>query len=231
MLFNQIIGSHEYTLLRERKAWRSIYERYYARSIIAGYDTPRLEMIQKAVKILPDLLSELIYSIGYGCGPKLTPADKPDFYDLPQLEALKGKIEGDSKGKNFSNISASEFLLLFEDNVIKSAEDVLMMLPAGAEYKSADDISKALPNIKFCIRSDDFFILKSKFDESLFLHEKDIGKQKVIKLGRWLMKIALILILLAVPLVLNMLGFLSSELLGISTGVVGVASLVYLILG
>jgi len=233
MLIAQITRLPEYTILREKSEFRPVFEVNFASEVLEGlrYDVEKLERVLCAVEILPTVLTKLIRSIRIGCGPSLSPYDKPDFSDPDQLRELLGKIDGDTKGKNISNIKSSEFMLLFSNTVIKSAEEVLLTLPLETEWDSPDAIVKALPDVKFCVKRDEMEKVLRNANEMLMEFERDEKRKKEGKYSRLFLKIALVMIFLAAPLFLWMFDLLSPEWLVKSLVSSSVVSALYLGLG
>jgi len=233
MLIAQIARLPEYTILREKREFRSLFEENFARGVLESfrYDVERLKKVFVAVEILPTVLSKLIRSIQFGCGPNMSSYDKPDFSDPNQLLELLDKIDSDTSGKNISNVEDSEFMLLFGNTVIKSAEDLFLALPLETKWDSPDALVKALPDVKFCVNRNEFEEVFKNANKMLLEFERDKKRQKEEKLGRLLLKIALVMIFLAIPMVLWMFNLLSQEWLIKSLVLNGVVSALYLGLG
>jgi hypothetical protein len=94
MLLAKIAQSDEYAELRNREAFHEVFAASFTPAVLAAQDVPALERTFSVIKLLPSVLTELLYSLQNGYGPKLTPLDKPDFNDAEQLTALLRKLEG-----------------------------------------------------------------------------------------------------------------------------------------
>jgi len=231
VLFAQLVGLPEYIELSKTQNYQSLFAKHFAPGVLVCLNVAELEDMFHVIRILPSVLSELIISIRTGCGSRLTSSDKPDFYNADQLSDLLSKLKNDSEGTNYSNIKESEFIMLFDDKVVRSADAVFMSLPSGHKFESADAISKALPDIKFCISQDAFLLLINKTDELIAAHKDIKNKQKTARVSRLLLKIGLILLFLAIPYVLIVFGSLSIEWFIKAEIAVFTVSIIYLLLG
>jgi len=226
-----ITGSSEYAELRDSKGFIHVFKEHLAPKILSLYDLKKLGEVTHAVRILPSVLSELKQSIHNGNGHKLSSDDMPDFCDADQLKRLTHKLERGSKGQNLSNIGESEFMLLFHDTVIKSAEKVFLELPSESKCDSVDAIISAFPNSKFCISRDEILKMQRKMNDSSAEHTKKVAKQNETRVARILIKIAAAILLVATPLVMRMLGFLTHEWFIISEATLGAIAFLYIFLG
>ena len=225
------ISSNEYSKLLAKKENMPIINEYFSFEKLFKLDELDLKKSKAALKILPSVLEMLVESIKYGGGPMLTSAEKPDFSDPIQLRSLSKWLMDNRNKQNLSNIKDSEYMLLFDDNTIKSAETVFMQLPSSVTDITDDVISNVFPNKKFCINMDELNEFKSQ-KENLIQNSKTIKDymRKTI-FSRFFIKVSLILVFLAIPLVLSMFGLLSQEYFIFMISILGVISVLYLVVG
>ena len=227
----KIIESSEYLDLSRRVEFKSIYDGYFKKDMLSKFDVEKLISIEQAIKILPAVLTELIRSIQNGYGSQLTSTDKPDFYNADQLKALLKKLEAGLSGKNISNIDPTEFILLFDDSTLRSAEAVYMQLPLDADFNFTDVIFESFPDKKFCVSLDEMNSLKMRTDDIISKSKLSFDRLKSMKVSRLFIKVAVILIFVAIPIIMLMFGILPTNWLALLGTAMGVISILYLFLG
>ena len=144
-----------------------------------------------------------MFSIKNGVASKLTPDDIPDFYDRDSLLALREKLSM-AGCKNLTNIDPSNCMCVFSAETIKDAEATFSLLPADS-HGNVDDIIKLYPGKFFCINQDEIINLENKYRENISTLRNE---RKLVKKGwfnRFLIRMAIWLLALLVPLIVNCL--------------------------
>ena len=231
LLIAHITGSSEYVEFRSRTTFKSLFNDKFSLDVISACDGETLGRINQAIKLIPSVLSELVHSIKNGAGPYLTPADVPDFYNADQLSQLLNKLESNSSGANFSNIEPAEYMLLFDDKTLNSAETALMKLPYGDKRSLPELISKSFPGAKYCINKNEISSIMDALEKEAEENLEIMKSEKSIKLNRLFIKGALTLLMASVPYIMHLTGALPTDWFITSEAIIGIIMLLYFLLG
>jgi|GEM_PF-4273266 len=231
LLLAQIVDSSEYKELQGRKPFKKIFDEQFSTYVLLKCDVQTLEKINKAIKVLPALLTELIFSIKKGYGSKLSSADLPDFYEAKQLEELLKKLENNSSDKNYTNITPAEFMLLFDDNTVRSAETVFMSLPFTNKGDIETTISNAYKDSKYCISCSKFEVFEKQLAEKKKRIEKKETHKKNARINRIILKFAIFMFSLLIIGTINIIGVFTGIWQFVSQMAILVLLLIYLIRG
>lgn len=211
-----IVHSKDYIELSCRKAFAKQFSELLSENKLRSYSSMQRENIIAALPSLTICLNDIESSLRNGAGPELRVDDYPNFLDKNTMEALSRKLQAVS-GKNYSNIEEGNFMVVFDDTTIKSAQEFFMNLPENTiDYNAA--ISGIVGQKKFCISEEEINQLDSKYHQQI---QALLDKVNVVKRhkSRWrLIKFMLGITLLFLPSFIGGLtGLMSSNMVVLCT--------------
>ncbi len=206
-MVEEIISMPEYLEIKNRKAFSSVFFKYYTYDTLKKMSISALKSAKNAVKILPEVITELSYCVKNGYGSKLTSNDKPDFYSDESLINLINKIKN-CTDKNHSNIASENLLALFETTTIRSPNELVKKLPYMHTDNIQEELNKILKDQCYCISADGTNDIIASIKENITEKENRIRLNNLNIFKFKLIKISIILALLFVPVILLFFGFI-----------------------
>lgn len=225
-----ILHSAEYQEVSKRAAFAEKFQELFAAEKLRTYSAKQLANVTKVLPLIPTALEDIVYSLQNGAAPTLTKGDAPDFMDKDSLERLISKLH-DSTGKNYCNISADDYMAIFDQETIKDINEDYYDLPANcSDYAAA--IANLYPGKKYCISDQEVHQKEQEYLEKVENLQEEIRSAKKKKRARRFTKFAVGVIAMLIPsLVGGMTGLLSSSAVSMGTLIVFLVTLLFWIRG
>ena len=182
----KILHSVDYRELQHRSVFSAEFEKCFSENHLRKNDIKKQDSITEVLPVVSECLEDILYSMKNGDAPSLTSADKPEFTNIDSLEQLSDKLQK-ATGKNYSNISDNEFMVIFDDTTVKSIKDIFNDLPYDCnDYKSA--IDALLIGKKYCISENEIKEYEVGFDSQVDKINQEIDAAKKAKRSHRLKK-------------------------------------------
>lgn len=226
----KILHSVDYRELQHRSVFSAEFEKSFSENQLRKYDIKKLDSIMNVLPVVAECLEDILYSLKNGDAPSLTAVDRPEFTDIDSLEQLSDKLQKAS-GKNYSNISDSEFMMIFDETTVKSIKDIFNSLPYDCnDYKSA--IDALLINKKYCISENEIKEYEVGFDSQVNRINEEIDAAKKEKRLHRLKKPLIGIFCVFLPMILSVLtGAMSNDAEAFSTVLIFILVVIYWIKG
>lgn len=225
-----IVNSKPYKKIQARQAFAQEFKRTFAIDKLRTYSLAELNKVQEVLPVLPACLENILYSLKNGGCPELTAADRPDFLDKQAVENLSKRLEN-SSGKNYCNIPAENFMVIFDDKTVKEPKDFFGKLPA-----STDDYEKAIDEVLspqfYCISSEKLKSEQEEYESQIAVMEDTIQKGRTKQYLYRALKLVVGLSAISLPAYLSGLnGNLTSGATTACTLLTAVGAIIYWIKG
>lgn len=225
-----IINSKLYKKIKARQAFRQEFNQKFALDKLRTYSVTELDQVHEVLPVLSECLENILYSLTNGDCPKLTSADRPDFLNRTAVEELTQRL-AQSNGKNYCNISADNFLAIFDDTTIKNPKSCFGKLPYSTDdYEKA--IDEALSPQLYCISSRYLKTMQEEYETQIRTLERSIQAARTKRNFYRAFKLIIGLTAISLPAYFGSLyGNLTSDVTTGCTVLVTVGALVYWIKG
>lgn len=225
-LVSEITHLPEYQVLAHRKVFQEPFQQLFTVERLKGASVSQLQKIRQALPLIPDCLDNILFSLKNGDCPLLTEQDRPDFTDASSVQKLSARLEKAS-GRNFTNISPAEFLCIFDDATVKSAQGIFGSLPCQCEdYNAA--LQQLLASQKYCIPEKEIQQLETGYQTQVASFQKVLDASQLTAFKYKIIKGLACLTFLLVPLLVsNFTGNLSSSMTMLATGLAAVGDFLF----
>jgi hypothetical protein len=122
-------------------------------------------------------------------------------------------------------------MLIFDDGVVRSADEIFYLMSSNADCCSTEAISQELPNIKYCVNRDEMVQLQQNTATIIKKSQDRIDKLKTLKSSRILIKIAFVIVFTMVPVVMRLIGLLTQDTFSFAQTAAVIISILYFFLG
>lgn len=155
LLIESITEMPEYAAVKALPCWKYLSKVYSVESL-KKQDISLLKRLPSAIKLVPSTLQLLEASIQHGDAWKLSSKDMPDWTSANSLNALNKKLHYSEDKTNITNITNSNILAIFLDNVVRDPAPLLKNWTVSNCMNIELSIQNALEGKLYCIPKDAF---------------------------------------------------------------------------
>ena len=151
LLIEEILELQSYRELKVYEPALDLFTQYYGKASLCELSFEKLQGIKEAIPFANELLPALVGLKNHGNVAILKPEDRPDFYSKDSLECLMQKISGQVIGKNVTNLSDSEIMLLFDPETVVDPVPYVGQIDEMYSNAVSDGLIIVLADRKYCI--------------------------------------------------------------------------------
>ena len=167
LLVSKIIESQDYNELATYRPIKEVFDNYYSKDDLMGYDEKTLKEVESAVPLIVPTIQKLIKAIKYGNGWSLTAEDKPDFMSSESIKKLSDKLIENTGDENITNIKDEECLRIFDDSTKKGIGDLLSQIRIN-DLQNLEGILKTTAGDSiYCFDANAISGMKGDFEEKI----------------------------------------------------------------
>ena len=155
LLIDAITELPEYASVKALPCWKYLSKVYSVESL-KKQDISALKRLPSAIKLVPGTLQLLEASVQHGDAWKLSSKDMPDWTSANSLNALNKKLHYSEDKTNITNITGSNILAIFLDNVFRDPTPLLKNWTVSNCMNIELSVQKALEGKLYCIPKDVF---------------------------------------------------------------------------
>ena len=155
LLINTIIQMPEYKALQKMPCWINL-STVYSEKALNSYDIGILSRLPEAIKVVPNVLSQLEAGINHGNAWQLKPSDMPDWTSEQSLRRLAKKITYNPEERNLTNLTKENMLSIFLNSVERDPSSVLSDWTISDSMNIEIAVGEKLQGKLYCIPKETF---------------------------------------------------------------------------